>query len=126
MARLGRHGTAPSASDQNTRGCVVSGFDVDPQQLRQVGLLTQQASTDMRTNEITPARSGHDQLLPTWEGVDQVQYKTYLDQILATGDTLVERLETVGILLLTAESTYAEAQGRQSGNFNRISDVLNG
>ncbi len=104
----------------------MSGFDVDPQQLRQVGLLTQQAASDMRTNEITPARSGHDQLLPTWDGVDQVQYKTFVDQILATGDTLVERLETVGLLLLTAESTYSEAQGRQSGGFNRIGEVLNG
>lgn len=104
----------------------MAGFDVDPQQLRQVGLLTQQAASDMASNHISPARSGHDQLLPTWEGVDQVQYKTYVDEILTTGDTLVSRLNTVGVLLLTAESTYSAAQRRESENFNRISGVLNG
>ena len=99
---------------------------VDPQQLRQVGLLTQQAAGDMGSQEISPARSGHDQLLPSWEGADQVQYKTFVDEILTTGDTLVSRLETVGLLLLTAESTYAEAQARETESFNRISGVLNG
>lgn len=102
------------------------GFDVDPQQLRQVGLLTQQAASDMRSNEMTPARSGHDQLRPTWEGADQVQYTTFVEEILTTGDTLVSRLETVGLLLLTAETTYSEGQARQTENFNRVHGVLNG
>ena len=104
----------------------MSGFDVDPQQLRQVGLLMQQAASDMQTTDLTPARSGHDQLLPSWEGVDQAQYKTMVDTILTTGDTLASRLETVGVLLLTAESTYVAGQDRQSSNFNRIDGVLNG
>jgi hypothetical protein len=104
----------------------MAGFDVDPQQLRQVGLLTQQAASDMASTEITPARSAHDQLLPSWEGADQVQYRTFVDEILTTGDTLVSRLETVGLLLLTAETTYTEAETRESENFNRISGVLNG
>ena len=104
----------------------MAGFDVDPQQLKQVGLLTQQAASDMKSNEMTPARSAHDQLLPSWEGVDQAQYKTMVDTILTTGDTLVSRLETVGLLLLTAESTYTAGQVRQTGTFNRIDGVLNG
>ena len=104
----------------------MAGFDVDPQQLRQVGLLTQQAASDMRSTEMTPARSGHDQVLPTWEGVDQAQYKAMVDIVLTTGDTLVSRLETVGLLLLTAETTYVEGQVRQTESFNRIDGVLNG
>ena len=104
----------------------MSGFDVDPQQLRQVGLLTQQAASDMATQDMSPARAAHDQVLPTWDGVDQVQYKTFVDEILATGDTLVSRLDTVGLLLLTAETTYSEAEARETGNFNRIGEVLNG
>ena len=104
----------------------MAGFDVDPQQLRQVGLLTQQAASDMDSSEISPSRSAHDQLLPTWEGADQVQYRTFVDEILTTGDTLVSRLETVGLLLLTAETTYSEAQARETENFNRIGEVLNG
>jgi hypothetical protein len=104
----------------------MAGFDVDPQQLRQVGLLMQQAASDMQSNEMSPARSGHDQLLPSWEGVDQAQYKTMVDTILTTGDTLVSRLETVGLILLTSETTYSEGQARQTGNFNRIGGVLNG
>jgi hypothetical protein len=104
----------------------MAGFDVDPQQLRQVGLLMQQASSDMQSNDISPARSAHDQLLPSWEGVDQVQYKALVDTILTTGDTLVSRLETVGLLLMTAETTYSEGQARQTSNFNRIDGVLNG
>jgi hypothetical protein len=104
----------------------MSGFDVDPQQLRQVGLLTQQASSDMATQDVSPARASHDQVLPTWQGVDQVQYKTFVDQVLATGDTLVSRLSTVGLLLLTAESTYSEAEARETTGFNRIGEALNG
>lgn len=104
----------------------MDGFDVDPDQLRQVGVLTQQAASDMESNEVTPARSAHDQVLPTWEGVDEVQYQAFVDEILITGDTLVNRLETVGLLLLTAESTYSQGQARQTENFNRYNEVLNG
>jgi hypothetical protein len=104
----------------------MSGFDVDPQQLRQVGLLTQQAAGDMKTIDLAPARSGHDQLLPSWEGVDQAAYKAMVDTILTTGDTLASRLESVGLLLLSAETTYVAAQERQTANFNRIGGVLNG
>ena len=102
------------------------GFDVDPAQLRQVGLLTQQAAADLRTGELTPTRSAHDQLLPSWAGVDQVQYKALADSVLTIGDTLVDRLDTVGSLLLSAETTYVAGQTRQSQNFGRINEALNG
>ena len=104
----------------------MAGFDVDPQQLRQVGLLTQQAASDMQSNDMSPARSAHDQLLPTWEGVDQAQYKTMVDTILTTGDTLVSRLETVGLAPAHRRDDLHRGQARQTSNFNRIGGVLNG
>ena len=80
----------------------------------------------MASQDMAPARSGLDQLLPTWEGADKDQFQTFLTTILATGDTLASRLESIGVILLTSETTYDSAQTRQSQRIGSIGSVLGG
>lgn len=65
-------------------------------------------------------------MLPTWEGADKDQFNTFLTTILSTGDTLASRLESIGVILLTSETTYDSAQVRQSERIGAIGSVLGG